>query len=509
MRLAAAGGSWAGLYSVDGLIIEPVPTNTVRLRHKDSAGSNGMVFTATEVSTSVPIVTAGNELRFEASGLTVSTGTKDAKLTTDTTHLRSDTPITAPGLVSTGTLAVSTTSTFTGALTANGGATLNGLVTANDFISLPDAPTATSHATNKSYVDTQRDSRVAKTGDTMSGSLLVHQDAGTGGHCFRARAVSNNPYIDWMDWAGNQLGWIRGETAALTVWSKGDITLNSAGGQVRTVDAVYAAGGLRGFLNGPCLRLIGSASNVYQEWFPSGSSIDSPGTRSGWMGYNSSGHLQIVNEANTASMFLKAEYAVALCAGSASYPEVARFGSWGMMIGKSATGTEVEGHTLWMNGTHYTTCTSPNAANIYCNRISSVSGERWMYFGRNGTGWLGSIYMTGTTGTVYATTSDYRTKTIIGPITDATDRLMALKPWRVTWNGDSERGETDDFMAHEVAEIVPDAVIGEKDAVDEDGNEVHQQMGEARLMALTVAALQDTIRRVDAVERTLPQVLAA
>ena len=43
--------------------------------------------------TQVPLVTAGNELKFETSGLTISTGDKDAKLTTDATSLLSDTPI--------------------------------------------------------------------------------------------------------------------------------------------------------------------------------------------------------------------------------------------------------------------------------------------------------------------------------------------------------------------------------------------------------------------------------
>lgn len=513
LELRKADGSWAGLYTIDGLTIEKVGATTdIKLRNPLTAGSNGLVFTTTLITTQVPFTTAGNELRFEASGLTINTGTKVAKLTTDTANLKSDSPISAPGLISSTTLSVTTTSTFTGNVAA-GTATFSGLVTANNYVALTNAPTATNHATNKAYVDAQIATRVPLDGGTMTNYLLVHQDdAAAGGLSLRLRDVSNKPYMDWMDWAGNQLGWIQGTTANLTMYSKGDILLNSGGGQVRTSDAVYTTGGLNRFFN-QASWIIGSGNIAYWAYYPNGTSVDSPGTRYGYIGYVSSGHMLHVNEVAGGSMYYNTDYShifkLSPNGGSTAQQEMVQFHyAAGVMVGKNGSSTHTtNGHVLWPDGLTYSTVTHGDV-NYYVNRLSSVHGERWMYFGVNGT-WIGSIYQNGTTGVVFATTCDYRAKTIVGPLTNATVRLMSLKPWRVTWNGDPDRGVTDDFMAHEVADIVPDAVIGMKDAVDEDGNELHQQMAEYRLTPLTIAALQETIMRVDALERNLIELSAA
>jgi hypothetical protein len=69
----------------------------------------------------------------------------------------------------------------------------------------------------------------------------------------------------------------------------------------------------------------------------------------------------------------------------------------------------------------------------------------------------------GGSGVVYNTTSDHRLKDDLGPITDALARVAALAPKRVRWH---ETGhECDGFIAHEVAEVMPEVVTGDKDAV--------------------------------------------
>ena len=71
----------------------------------------------------------------------------------------------------------------------------------------------------------------------------------------------------------------------------------------------------------------------------------------------------------------------------------------------------------------------------------------------------------------------------------ALDRVQQLKP--VTWawklNGDSGQG----FIAHELAEVCPDAVHGEKDAVDADGNPKYQGVDTSFLVATLTAAIQE------------------
>lgn len=101
--------------------------------------------------------------------------------------------------------------------------------------------------------------------------------------------------------------------------------------------------------------------------------------------------------------------------------------------------------------------------------------------------------------TQYNTTSDYRLKENIIPLSDSITRLKQLKPSRFNFIEDPER-TMDGFLAHEVQNIVPEAVNGEKDAIDENGNEVHQGIDQAKLVPLLVAAIQELEARVKELE---------
>tara|TARA_R110001632_G_scaffold17394_1_gene55146 strand:- start:150 stop:815 length:666 start_codon:yes stop_codon:yes gene_type:complete len=92
--------------------------------------------------------------------------------------------------------------------------------------------------------------------------------------------------------------------------------------------------------------------------------------------------------------------------------------------------------------------------------------------------------------TQYNTTSDYRLKENVIPLSDSIIRLKQLKPSRFNFIEDPER-TMDGFLAHEVQNTVPEAVNGEKDAVDENGNEVHQGIDQAKIVPLLVAAVQE------------------
>jgi hypothetical protein len=101
---------------------------------------------------------------------------------------------------------------------------------------------------------------------------------------------------------------------------------------------------------------------------------------------------------------------------------------------------------------------------------------------------VGSITSNGTI-TVYGTTSDYRLKNTIAPMTGALDKVALLKPCTYKWNSNGSNGEG--FIAHELAEVVPDCVSGAKDAVDADGNPVYQGIDTSFLVATLTAALQE------------------
>jgi hypothetical protein len=80
----------------------------------------------------------------------------------------------------------------------------------------------------------------------------------------------------------------------------------------------------------------------------------------------------------------------------------------------------------------------------------------------------------------------------------ASDRLMALKPVNFAWKADGSR--VDGFLAHEAQEVVPEAVTGEKDAVDKDGKPQYQGIDQSKIVPLLTAALQEALKRIEALE---------
>ena len=79
-------------------------------------------------------------------------------------------------------------------------------------------------------------------------------------------------------------------------------------------------------------------------------------------------------------------------------------------------------------------------------------------------------------------------------------RSDALKPKTWTWKESGDTGVG--FIAHEVQEVSPSSVVGEKDAVDADGKPVIQAMeyGSAEFIANIIAELQSLRKRVAQLE---------
>ena len=115
----------------------------------------------------------------------------------------------------------------------------------------------------------------------------------------------------------------------------------------------------------------------------------------------------------------------------------------------------------------------------------------------NGSTEVGSITTT-TTSTAYNTSSDYRLKEDIQPMVGASDRVLALKPVNFAWKADGKR--VDGFLAHEAQAVVPEAVTGEKDAVDAEGNPKYQGIDQSKLVPLLTAALQEALTKIETLE---------
>ena len=101
---------------------------------------------------------------------------------------------------------------------------------------------------------------------------------------------------------------------------------------------------------------------------------------------------------------------------------------------------------------------------------------------------VGRITSTAST-TSYTSPSDYRLKDNIAPMTGALNTVALLKPVTYKWKVDGSDG--DGFIAHELAEVAPRCVTGEKDAVNEEGKPVYQSVDISFLVATLTAAIQE------------------
>ena len=116
----------------------------------------------------------------------------------------------------------------------------------------------------------------------------------------------------------------------------------------------------------------------------------------------------------------------------------------------------------------------------------------------NPNGKVGQITTSGSS-TSYSTTSDYRLKENVTDITDGIERVKQLNPSRFNFIADADT-TVDGFLAHEAQAVVPEAVHGEKDAVDADGNPEYQGIDQAKLVPLLTAALQEAIAKIETLE---------
>jgi hypothetical protein len=100
----------------------------------------------------------------------------------------------------------------------------------------------------------------------------------------------------------------------------------------------------------------------------------------------------------------------------------------------------------------------------------------------------------------YNTSSDYRLKENVATLTNAVTRVKQLNPVRFTWINNPAAGTVDGFIAHEVSPVVPEAVVGAKDATNPDGSIRAQGIDQAKLVPLLVAAIKELTARVEALE---------
>lgn len=111
----------------------------------------------------------------------------------------------------------------------------------------------------------------------------------------------------------------------------------------------------------------------------------------------------------------------------------------------------------------------------------------------------GSVTLQTASSVLYNTSSDYRLKENVKPISGAIDKLSRLNPYSYNFISSPDTPMLG-FLAHEVEEVFPSIVTGKKDAVDEKGNPEYQQMDYSMLTPILTAALQEALARIEALE---------
>jgi hypothetical protein len=107
------------------------------------------------------------------------------------------------------------------------------------------------------------------------------------------------------------------------------------------------------------------------------------------------------------------------------------------------------------------------------------------------------------TGTLYNTISDYRRKTNVLPLQSALGLIDQVQAKTYTWKDSEHVNPSIGFIAHELQEVVPQAVQGKKDEVNDLGQPVYQSVDNSKLVPILWAAVQELSQKLAALEEKL------
>jgi hypothetical protein len=183
------------------------------------------------------------------------------------------------------------------------------------------------------------------------------------------------------------------------------------------------------------------------------------------------------SDANYATQMYESSGNLAFQTGSSERMRITSGGD--VFIGKSAIDYTVTGVQIENGGKAFGITTNTSTSTMFLNRRNSLTGSFIGFYYNDGL--VGSISTNGSA-TAYNTTSDYRLKEDLKEI-KGLEKISKIKVYDFKWKDDNSR--MDGVIAHELQEIVPYAVSGEKDA------EKMQQVDYSKLVPILVQAIQE------------------
>ena len=161
----------------------------------------------------------------------------------------------------------------------------------------------------------------------------------------------------------------------------------------------------------------------------------------------------------------------------------------------------VGGHTSPNNYNSGISFVQTNLSTAYQRIGHNSTGAAYAYilFGHSGNDIGGIKQNSAGTAVSYNTTSDYRLKENVVDINDGIVRVKQLQPRRFNFIADADT-TVDGFIAHEAQTVVPEAITGTHNEVDDEGNPVYQGIDQSKLVPLLTAALQEAIAKIETLE---------
>jgi cytoskeletal protein CcmA (bactofilin family) len=342
---------------------------------------------------------------------------------------------------------------------------------------------------------------------------LVTSNTGVSAVMFADTDDSNIGRIQYLH-STNDLTFTTNDSEAVRITSGGNVGIGTVSPsvaldvQTTSDDAFYVTGGRSVFTtatnsNGVVINGIGTPANYYFDIRDDGASGILRVTGDGKVGIGTDSPAQLLHVNSTGNV------AAAQIQGASHTAKISTDGA-GTIFGTTTNGymllatNNAERMRLDASGNLLvgTTTVGGNGFTFETNGFATfarASGAAQSMIGfKNGGSFVGEI-RTSTTATAYLTSSDHRLKENVTADWDATTRLKQLNPVRFNFIADADT-TVDGFLAHEVQDIVPEAITGTHNEVDDEGNPVYQGIDQSKLVPLLVKTIQELEARIAALE---------